>query len=46
MWEIAYAHWPEPAYAQILLEIGPTDPMATRSVRWTTLTSGVPVADF
>ena len=41
LWEIAYAHWQEPAYARILLTDRPNGPDGHSSVRWTTLTSGI-----
>lgn len=44
LWEMAYAHWQDPAYAAIVLEGRPFGPDGHSAVRWTTLTSGIPVA--
>jgi hypothetical protein len=41
-WELAYAHWPEPAIATILAAVRPLGFTGHSAVRWTTLTNGVP----
>ena len=43
MWEIAYAHWPEPRWLDILLDGRPYGDRGHSAVRWTTLTNGIPV---
>jgi hypothetical protein len=42
-WELAYAHWKDPAFAAIL---GPERPYGAdghSAIRWTTLTNGIPI---
>ncbi len=41
MWELAYEHWPEPAYARIIENARPFGADGHSAVRWTTLTDGV-----
>jgi hypothetical protein len=43
LWEIAYAHWPDPRWLEILLEGRPYGDRGHSAVRWTTLTNGIPV---
>ena len=43
LWEIAYAHWPEPRWLDILLDGRPYGDRGHSAVRWTTLTNGIPV---
>jgi hypothetical protein len=43
-WELAYAQWPEGAYAPIVLERRPHGVLGHSAVRWTTATNGVPIA--
>jgi hypothetical protein len=42
-WELAYAHWGEPAMAAILAPVRPLGVTGHSAVRWTTLTNGVPL---
>jgi len=42
MWELAYAHWPEPAWVPILTERRPYGDLGHSALRWTTLTNGIP----
>jgi hypothetical protein len=42
-WELAYAHWGEPAMATILAGVRPLGVTGHSAVRWTTLTNGVPL---
>jgi hypothetical protein len=43
VWEIAYAHWPEPAWAPFVLAVRPYGDRGHSAIRWTTLTNGVPI---
>jgi hypothetical protein len=43
MWEIAYAHWKDTRWADILLETRPYGDRGHSAIRWTTLTNGVPI---
>ncbi len=43
MWEIAYQHWGEAAYARIIEGTRPFGAEGHSAVRWTTLTNGVPI---
>jgi hypothetical protein len=42
-WEIAYAHWPEPAWAPIVAAVRPYGDRGHSAIRWTTFTNGVPI---
>jgi hypothetical protein len=42
-WELAYAHWGEPAMATILAPVRPLGFTGHSAVRWTTLTNGLPL---
>lgn len=42
MWEIAYQHWPTPAWQPIIDQRRPYDAQGHSAVRWTTLTNGLP----
>ncbi|HEX5467214.1 MAG TPA: alginate lyase family protein [Candidatus Limnocylindrales bacterium] len=42
MWEIAYQHWPTPAWQPIIEQRRPYDAQGHSAVRWTTLTNGLP----
>jgi hypothetical protein len=42
-WELAYAHWPDPAVASILAPVRPLGWLGHSAVRWTTLTNGIPL---
>jgi hypothetical protein len=42
-WELAYAHWPEPAIASILAPVRPLGWPGHSAIRWTTLTNGIPL---
>ena len=41
-WELAYAQWPEPAFAALLKPARPLGWTGHSAVRWTTLTNGIP----
>lgn len=43
LWEIAYAHWQEPRWLDILLDGRPYGDRGHSAIRWTTLTNGIPV---
>jgi Alginate lyase len=43
MWELAYAEWPEPIFADILRPVRPLGADGHSAVRWTTLTNGLPL---
>jgi hypothetical protein len=43
LWEIAYAHWPEPAWAPLVLAARPYGDRGHSAIRWTTLTNGIPI---
>ena len=43
LWEIAYAHWQEPKWVDILLDGRPYGDRGHSAIRWTTLTNGVPI---
>ena len=42
-WELAYAQWPEPAFASILEPVRPLGFPGHSAIRWTTLTNGLPI---
>lgn len=42
MWEIAYEHWPTPAWQPIIEQRRPYGAQGHSAVRWTTLTNGLP----
>jgi hypothetical protein len=42
-WEIAYAHWPEPAWAPFVIAVRPYGDRGHSAIRWTTLTNGIPI---
>ena len=42
VWEIAYAHWQEPGWLDIVRESRPYGDEGHSAIRWTTLTNGVP----
>jgi hypothetical protein len=42
-WEIAYAHWPEPAWIPMVLEARPYGDRGHSAIRWTTVTNGIPI---
>jgi hypothetical protein len=42
-WEIAYAHWPEPAWVGFVEAVRPYGDRGHSAIRWTTLTNGVPI---
>lgn len=41
MWELAYAHWQEPAWVNIVTERRPFGDLGHSALRWTTLTNGI-----
>ena len=43
VWEIAYAHWQDPAWIPMLLEHRPYGDRGHSAIRWTTLTNGIPI---
>jgi Alginate lyase len=43
VWELAYSHWHDPAYAALVLEGRPYGSDGHSAVRWTTLTNGIPI---
>ena len=43
VWEIAYAHWRDPDWVDIMLESRPYGDRGHSAIRWTTLTNGVPI---
>jgi hypothetical protein len=43
MWELAYAHWREEDWEDLVLERRPYGWPGHSAVRWTTLTSGIPI---
>jgi len=43
MWELVYAHWPEPRYVDLLLKERPFSDDAHAAIRWTTVTNGIPL---
>jgi hypothetical protein len=43
-WELAYAYWPEGAYAPMVLERRPHGVLGHSAVRWTTMTNGLPIS--
>ena len=45
LWEIAYAHDPDPAYVPIILDRRPFGEQGHSALRWTTLTHGIPIED-
>jgi hypothetical protein len=44
MWELAYAHWQDPAYGPIVQSGRPYGADGHSAIRWTTLTNGLPLA--
>ncbi|HET7030845.1 MAG TPA: alginate lyase family protein, partial [Candidatus Limnocylindrales bacterium] len=42
-WELAYAHWPEPAIAALIRDLRPFGADGHSAIRWTTLTNGIPI---
>ena len=42
-WELAFAHWRDPAYAAILAPGRPYGSDGHSAIRWTTLTNGIPL---
>ena len=42
-WEIAYAHWPEPAWVPFVEAVRPYGDRGHSAIRWTTLTNGIPI---
>jgi hypothetical protein len=42
-WELAYAHWRDPAWAPIVLAVRPYGDRGHSAIRWTTFTDGVPI---
>jgi hypothetical protein len=42
-WELAYAHWRDPAWAPIVLAVRPYGDRGHSAIRWTTFTNGVPI---
>lgn len=42
MWELAYAHWQDPAWVSILTERRPYGDLGHSALRWVTLTNGIP----
>jgi hypothetical protein len=43
VWELAYGHWQDPDWVEIMLEGRPYGDRGHSAIRWTTLTNGVPV---
>jgi hypothetical protein len=43
VWEIAYAHWQEPAWIPMVLERRPYGDRGHSAIRWTTVTNGIPI---
>ncbi len=44
-WEIAYAHWHDPAWVEFVQAARPYGDAGHSAIRWTTLTNGVPIDD-
>ena len=44
LWEIAYAHWGDPRWVDIIADRRPFGDRGHSAIRWTTLTNGVPFA--
>ncbi|HET7473154.1 MAG TPA: alginate lyase family protein [Candidatus Limnocylindrales bacterium] len=42
-WELAYAHWRDPAWAPLVLAVRPYGDRGHSAIRWTTFTNGVPI---
>ena len=45
MWELVYAHWPDPPYVDLLMEDRPFSDDAHSAIRWTTMSNGIPLVD-
>jgi hypothetical protein len=45
MWELVYAHWPDPRYVELLMQERPFSEDAHSAIRWTTMTNGIPLVD-
>ncbi|MGH8899033.1 MAG: alginate lyase family protein [Egibacteraceae bacterium] len=45
LWELAYAHWRDPSYVPIIQQQRPFSDRGHSAIRWTTLTSGIPLPD-
>jgi Alginate lyase len=43
LWEIAYAHWQDDRWLDILLDGRPYGDRGHSAIRWTTLTNGIPI---
>lgn len=43
LWEFAYAHWRDPDYVPIIQQRRPFSSQGQSAIRWTTLTSGIPL---
>jgi len=43
MWELAYQHWQDPAWAKIFAADRPFSEVGHSAVRWTTMTNGIPI---
>lgn len=43
MWELAYQHWQDPAWAKIFAPDRPFAEDGHSAIRWTTLTNGIPI---
>jgi Alginate lyase len=43
MWELAYQHWQDPAWAKIFAGDRPFSEEGHSAVRWTTMTNGIPI---
>ena len=43
LWELAYAHWRDPDYIPIIRQQRPLSEQGHSAIRWTTLTSGIPL---
>jgi hypothetical protein len=42
-WELAYAHWRDPAWVPLVTAVRPYGDRGHSAIRWTTFTNGVPV---
>ena len=45
MWELVYAHWPDPPYVDLLMTERPFSDDAHSAIRWTTISNGIPLSD-
>ena len=43
MWELVYAHWPDAAYVDLLMQERPFSEDAHSAIRWTTMSNGIPL---